>query len=124
MVYDFPKAHDAHIQLLYDRHNSLYHSRAQLTEHITARGENDTESLLDAVINSRPTSNSTAFELLKHQYNGLRLQTLLGLADPNGIFRTVVPYDSELMEELVNHGNWCIRVSKAGKTMGISTVPF
>jgi len=127
MAYGFPKAYDAHMQLLYDRHDSLFSSDNLLIEKIVVKFVGDPDefkTMLDEIVANRPKSDATARELLKYQFYGLRLRTLLGFEDPNGIFKTTVPYDPELQKELENGGNWFVRVAEDKKTMEISTLSF
>lgn len=106
MAKKFPTAHEAFIQLLYDRHDSLYDS-----DHVL---ETKVEPLVKEIVASRPVSNTSAFEHLEFQYTGLRLRTLLGLEDPGGVFTATIPYDGELLEELSSTGDWKFRISDKG----------
>ena len=112
MNYHFPSAQDARLQLIYDRHAALYDSDKQLTD--------KTQPLRIEVIMRRPRSNTLAYEKLLYQYMGLRLQTLLGLVEPHGVFKATIQFDLELWKELAVYGGWCITVTADEKTMEVS----
>ena len=111
MEKNFPTASEARIQLLYDRHDFLNSLDGTLTQ--------KAESLLKELIVSRPKSSTTALEHLEYQYKGLRLQTMLGITDPHGVFRARVPYNEELRDELVGSGYACTHAPEDNNIMEV-----
>ena len=114
MENNFPKARDAHVQLLYDRRDYLPALESELAEKV--------QLLVSELIAIRPKTNATAMEHLDYSYKGLRLQTLLGLVNPNGIFRARVPYDVELRDELINSGYFCVNAPDDTNIMQVVTL--
>lgn len=111
MAYDFPKAYDAHMQLLYDRRDAVHGPSPVLSEKVTQ------------LVSELPVTVTTPAEMLEQEYKKLRLLTLVHAVNPNGIFRAKVPYDSNLQEELENK-DWFVRVDEAKETMEISSLSF
>lgn len=111
MAYDFPRAYDAHMQLLYDRRDTKQDSRDVLEAKITK------------LVSELPVKVSTPAEILEHEYKKLRLLTLLYAKNPNGIFKSKVPYDAALQRELEDKG-WFVRVDEAYENMEISSLSF
>jgi len=109
MAYDFPKAHDAHMQLVYDRRDALHDPQPVLEEKIAK------------LVSELPLSASTPAEMLEQEYKKLRLLTLVHAKNPNGIFKANVPYDAALQKNL-EEKEWFVRVNEG--IMEISSISF